>query len=79
MSRPVLMAAAILAIVLTMCGCRQNTPAGTATPARTPTYPPAGISSYPPDKTASQDTAGADTKLPEAATAANTVDGTLSP
>jgi hypothetical protein len=68
----------LLAAAAALCGCRQ---AGTPAPSiiATPTAVAKGMSSYPPDKTASQDMAGANTKLPEAATAASTVKGSLAP
>lgn len=63
----------VLALML-MCGCslfgRQpgsTSPSNVWTPSNTPTQ---AFSTVSPGKTASQDTAGAMTKLPEAATAA---------
>jgi hypothetical protein len=69
----------VLAVLALLCGCRQSNPPIKSTPMVTSTPSVSTISSYPPGKTASQDTAGAVTKLPEAATAAATVDGTLAP
>lgn len=71
-------AAALIAAAALFCGCGRAAPRPSASPAASAQAESAPMS-YPPDKTASQDTAGADTKLPEAATAANTIEGTLAP
>jgi hypothetical protein len=81
MRRYLAVAAALMAFAAVLSGCRQyKPPIGYTAPIGTLTPAPQGISSYPPDKTASQDTAGAVTKLPEEATAAVTMpNGTLAP
>jgi hypothetical protein len=77
-----ILAIAMLLALAGIYGCQRRPQAGYTAPAGTATPKPQAVMprSYPPDKTASQDTAGAATKLPEAATAAVTIpSGTLGP
>lgn len=63
----------VLICSVILYGCSWLRPGSTTNPKTWTPTPPAvrtqSISSVAPDKTASQDTAGAETKLPEAATA----------
>lgn len=72
MKRIVTATALVLALALAaLSGCQRRPQAGHTAPVGTAPPRPQAVmpQSYPPDKTASQDTAGAATKLPEAATA----------
>jgi len=71
---------ALLAVTAALCACGQRVPKmGYTAPIGTVKPATQGLRTYAPQKTASQDTAGAATKLPEAATAAVSPNGTLAP
>lgn len=75
-----MIALAILMLTAALCACGQRVPKiGYTAPIGTVEPATQGFRTYAPQKTASQDTAGAATKLPEAATAAVTPNGTLAP